>query len=104
MKRNARGRSPRAFAFGARETAEIAISVANVRDGELQVAGATVTKDLADELERALFGAHHGLREIGGSRRRSRPGFGRHFNGRCIVHLNGRCDIVTQKFILRKAN
>jgi len=47
--------------FRACKSAEVAIGVANVRDGKLQVAGAAVIQNFADEFERSPFGPRDGL-------------------------------------------
>ena len=50
--------------FGARKTAEIAIGVADVRDGELQVARTAVVEDFAHQFEQAFLRADDGLGKI----------------------------------------
>src|SRR5262249_44104299 len=65
--------------FRTGKTAEIAIGIADVRDGELQVAGAAVVEDFAEEFEKAFFGPDNRLGEVracgGAIRRGCRGGF-----------------------------
>ena len=72
--------------FGAREPAEIAIGVADIGDGKLQITRATVVQDLAEKLERAFPGPRHRLRKITGRRWRIRFRLGRGCDGRSIIH------------------
>ena len=73
--------------FGARETAEIAIGVANVRDGKLEVAGTAVIQNFAQQLELSLFRPCYRLGEI--SRGGRRKCLGRHLNCLRITHSKG---------------
>src|SRR5262245_11495136 len=50
--------------LGASKAAEIAIGVADVCDGELEVAGTAVVEDFADQLKDALFWPDNRAREI----------------------------------------
>src|SRR6185437_388025 len=67
--------------FGAGKTAEVAIGVADVGDGKLQVTGAAVVEHFADQFEKALFWPNDGLEKVragGGWTRRGCGGsFGR---------------------------
>jgi len=55
--------------LGSRKPAKVAIGIANVRDGKLQIAGATVIQNFADEFERSLFWPRDGLRKVNFGRR-----------------------------------
>lgn len=55
--------------FGSCEAAETTVRVAEIGDGELEIAGAGVVEDFAEELKRTFFGWTDG-RRLGGGRRR----------------------------------
>jgi len=55
--------------FGAGKAAEITVGIAYIRDGKLQIAGATVIQNFADEFERSLFWPRDGLRKVNFGRR-----------------------------------
>ncbi len=54
-----------------REAAEIALRIANVGDGELEVTGAAVIEDFAEEFEGAFLGLADGLGKVGRRGRRA---------------------------------
>jgi hypothetical protein len=64
------------------KSAEVALGVADVGDGELQVTRPAMAQYVFEELENALFGANHWTRKI--SRGRSRwHGWGGSSGGSC---------------------
>ena len=69
------------------ESAKIAFGVADVRDGKLQIAGAAVVQDLAQELKRAFFGPRYRLGKVARGRRRIGFRFGRRRDCGRVAHV-----------------